>query len=182
MPKTPADTEIVKALQPFQPPKDDADPQPLVEAIVKALLNDNATVKLENLPGLEDEDGTARARQTYVLSYLRILDFLRRASDTFSERKAQAILSLSFIRHAESHSLDILQLGRQTGDDKLLAKVTQLQQALESQAQYAIEQDRRNRELHERPDPQVTVEGQGEGGATESGTSAEARVKDPYVN
>ena len=167
--------EVVEALSPFTPPKDDADPKPLVEAIISALLSDNATVELEDLPGLEDEDGTARARQTYVLSYLRILDYLRRAVDTPAERCKQATLSLSFIRHAESHSLDILQLGRQKGDEKLLAKVSELQKALESQAQYAIAQDRRTRELHERSDPQIAVEGQGEGSATESGAPTEAR-------
>jgi hypothetical protein len=181
MSKPDSNAEVVDSLSPWQAP-DNADPKPLVEAIVTALLKDNATIELEDLPGLEDEDGTARARQTYVLSYLRILDYLRRAADTPTERHKQATLSLSFIRHAESHSLDILQVGRQTGDDKLLAKVTQLQQALESQAQYAIERDRRARELHERPDPQVTTSGQGEGSTTETGASAETRNQDPFVN
>lgn len=174
MSKSPKDSEVVKALSPFKPPKDDApNPQVLANAIVRELLSENATVELEDLPGLEDEDGTARARQTYVLSYLRILDFLRRTSGTFNERKAQAIMAMSFIRHAESHNLELLQLGRHKDDDKLLAKVNKLQASLEAQSQFAIEQDRRRRSLHEGPDQKVESGSPGEGSEAESGTSPE---------
>jgi len=174
MPKSPKNSEVVKALQPFEPPKNDTpNPEVLANAIVRELLSDNATVELEDLPGLEDEDGTARARQTYVLSYLRILDFLRRTSGTFNERKAQAQMAMSFIKHAESHNLELLQLGRQSGDDKLLAKVTQLQHSLEAQAQYAIEQEKRKWSKNERPHSQIAGESSGEGGETESGPPAE---------
>jgi hypothetical protein len=82
-------------------------------------------------------------------------------------------MGLAFIRHAESHNLELLQLGRQKGDDKLLAKVNQLQQALEAQAQFAIEQEKRKWEKLERPHSQIASPEQGESGTTEGPETAD---------
>lgn len=174
MPKSPKDSEVVEALSPFKPPKDDApNPEVLANAIVRELLSENATVELEDLPGLEDEDGTARARQTYVLSYLRILDFLRRSSGDFNQRHKQAVLAMSFLKHAESHNLELLQLGRGKDDGKLLAKVEKLQASLEAQSQFAIEQDRRHRSLNVRPDQEVAEGGPSQGSKAEGAAPTE---------
>ncbi|MHC5034811.1 MAG: hypothetical protein ACYTFZ_07220 [Planctomycetota bacterium] len=134
--KRPSPAEVddtVEALAPFEPEgTEDAAIEVMVQALSKVL--EGKALEQTQLAELESEDPTARIRQTYILSYLKTLDFLRRKADTFSERFAQARLAQSFIKHHESSKLSLLQMGRHRSDASLQERVTKLQGLIESQA------------------------------------------------
>ena len=94
MAEDPREPEIAQALEPFQPPMSNAPaPDEMLEALVKKLLDDRDTIQLTDLPGLEDDDGTARARQTYLLSYLRLLGTSRKLrSQTHRQSRLRQVL------------------------------------------------------------------------------------------
>jgi len=173
------------ALKPFERPAGaDAPPaaelsavEVLTEALKKVLDPDETETDLlsmEDLSALEhNEDGVARARQAYVLSYLKVLDFLRRPAGTFNERAWQARMAHQVIRHTEQHSLDRLKFGRSLEDESLQDSLREVRAEVEKLAELKARLDLARKSA---------VNAKVLATSTESGSSSEAGGNGTTVN
>src|SRR3990172_3598815 len=81
-------------------------------------------------------DAAVEARLIYALSLIRLKKFLRNNPQSPAQAEAQAKLALFYIRHVESHSLHVMQFGRQASEAKLAEEIRELRtQVLEAAEQ-----------------------------------------------
>ncbi len=134
MPEEATKEDLVTALEPFEQPKD-------VETRLTEALEEFLQLKDidEDLEKVTDEDlvsldASHIIRLTYIVSYIRLLRFLRK--DNPEETEAQARLGLYFLKHAESAKLQALQMGRSAKDEKLADEVARLRNEVTRIAEY----------------------------------------------
>jgi hypothetical protein len=99
----------------------------LIEAV-------EAKLKLINLENLEftdegellDTDPAARSRVGYILSILRLVNYLRKTPGTWDDAHRQTQLALKYVQHVEDTNMKALQLGRTVSDAKMASEVQRL--------------------------------------------------------
>lgn len=132
--------DLKDSLVKFQPPGDMGKISPeyarLAELVKGALVTLPDGGSLADLSQIPDEelatgDTVQTARIALVLSYLKLIDFLRAKPGPSAPAESQAKLALAFIRHAESERGDTLRLpgqGRTVNDEVLKREVLELRE------------------------------------------------------
>jgi len=140
MPEDPTEVEIVdltETLEGFEPPERSAALVKALEATLKAIMPNQSAEDIEDHM-LERVDHTAVTRQTYILSALRFLGYLKSVQEG-GGAVVQAKLALSYIKHCENSGLRNLQLGRAMKDSKLEEEVSSLRSEVNEIANYRAE-------------------------------------------
>lgn len=127
------ESDIVKALTPI-PGNGNPIAERLASALSVALQSQNLDLRVVPDEDFAYEDTVARSRQVYVMSLLKLVDFMRQPAANLSEKEVQAKLALAYIRHAEGDT-KILSLGRAPSDQRLEQDVTTLRQEMAELAQ-----------------------------------------------
>ncbi len=141
-PKNP-DEKLTQALQPLPPPEEllealGSGPAELQALWTKlwALVTTQPTDTLTSGPDLstlterevESDDVVRRARQAYILSYLRIIAFLVQPPQSQLDHFRQATIAMSYVKHIESLDGDPLKLKdkRRLGSEELQKRLKEL--------------------------------------------------------
>jgi len=129
-PKPPTEDELAVALTPFELQGDPMVAR--VAATVAKVLADDQTLDLTHVDpeDLYMEDTVARARQVYVISYLKLIGYLTQPGESPAERRGQAAMSLAYIQHVERNKLEALKVGRTLKDSRLQDEVKNLRDRL----------------------------------------------------
>lgn len=133
-PQAPARLDLNTALTAFNGDAATSLRAALVEALKYVPGGDLSVVDEADLIA---QDSVQRSRLVYVVSLLRLLDFLRKdatGNDTLQE--SQAKLALAYIRHAESSGLGSIQIGRTRKEAELVAEVQALRRQNDEVAAY----------------------------------------------
>ena len=130
-------TKLEGPLAPFQGKDTRSD---LEEAVEQAHTKMGLTADFLTVDDTEIllQDRAQIARLTYVVSYLRLVNFLRDApSGERPEEMAarQAATAFRYIQHAENTNLKVLQFGRDVQDQELVKAIQELRGELEQVAQ-----------------------------------------------
>lgn len=95
-------------------------------AALAAILSGRQGISELTPDEIQRVDATAVSRQNYVLSLLRLSEYLLTDPQGSKAAGEQAKVSMEYIRHVETSKLGALRLGRTAADESLADEITRL--------------------------------------------------------